>query len=64
MGMTCHVCDFWGVSGSFFWGGIGVIVIFDHDLAVDLCFLDKITFLNLDLIMCDTFHKYFTRKYL
>lgn len=55
---------FGGYRVAFFGGGIGVIVIFDHDLAVDLCFLDKITFLNFDLIMCDIFHEYFTRKYL
>lgn len=35
---------------------------FDHDLAVDLCFLDKITFLNLHLIMCDIFHEYFYKE--
>lgn len=64
MGMTCHVCDFWGYRVAFLGWGMGVIVIFDHDLAVDLCFLGKITFLNLDLIMCDIFHEYFTRKYL
>lgn len=37
---------------------------FDLGLAVDLCSLGKITFLNLDLLMCDIFHEYFTRKYL